>query len=67
MSSYPKNLSQHAPPRSEAEVTGRPHRLPPGECSFCDEHRLAANMPSHTASRNCESGGHAHCTCDVCF
>lgn len=23
--------------------------------------------PSHEASSRCESGGHAHCTCDTCF
>ncbi len=23
--------------------------------------------PSHETSRNCQSGGRAHCTCDTCF
>lgn len=23
--------------------------------------------PRHKASRHCESGKHAHCTCDTCF
>lgn len=43
------------------------HRLPPGECSFCDKHRNNAMMPSHTASARCESGHHRHCTCSICF
>lgn len=24
-------------------------------------------LPNHYASKNCESGSHAHCTCDWCF
>ena len=23
--------------------------------------------PRHKASRNCESGGYSHCSCDSCF
>ena len=43
------------------------YRRPPGECAYCDAHRNDSMMPSHTASARCESGKHAHCTCDVCF
>lgn len=38
-------------------------------CSFCDREKESGNLhhPSHDASRNCESNGYDHCTCDVCF
>lgn len=26
-----------------------------------------ARLPPHDASRNCESGKHNHCSCDLCF
>lgn len=40
-----------------------------GSCRMCDLHRKTPNemMPHHDASYACESGGHAHCTCDTCF
>lgn len=43
------------------------YRRPPGECAYCDAHRNDSMMPSHTASKRCESGKHPHCTCDTCF
>lgn len=44
------------------------HRLlPPGECAYCDAHRLDLMMPYHTPSARCESGKRPHCTCDICF
>lgn len=43
------------------------YRRPPGECSYCDEHRNDSMMPSHTASSRCESGKRPHCTCDTCY
>ena len=45
-----------------------PYR-PIGECAFCDRMRAEGTtfFPSHTPSRNCQSGGHPHCTCDWCF
>ena len=46
-------------------------------CKTCVEHfypavRAGRNMyevfaPRHKASPNCESGKHAHCSCDACF
>jgi|DEB19_MinimDraft_3_1074340.scaffolds.fasta_scaffold419593_1 hypothetical protein len=44
-------------------------QLPQGECVYCDLQRDKANsfFPPHTASPNCNSGKHIHCTCDVCF
>jgi hypothetical protein len=47
----------------------RRHKLPQGECAYCDRER-AANVefhPYHDASDRCQSGKHAHCTCDTCF
>lgn len=43
------------------------YRRPKGECAYCDASREDSMMPSHTASANCESGNHPHCTCDVCY
>ena len=41
----------------------------PGECAYCDHEREAGNgfHPPHDPSVNCQSGGRAHCSCDVCF
>ncbi len=38
-------------------------------CTFCDRMKAegCAFFPMHDASHCCESGGHNHCTCDVCF
>lgn len=35
-------------------------------CETCRTYR-GQMAPPHQASKNCESGGHDHCTCDVCF
>lgn len=43
------------------------YRRPKGECQYCDLYRDDSLMPPHTASKNCESGQHDHCTCDVCY
>lgn len=32
-------------------------------CKVCE----SAFLPYHDASPFCESGGHDHCTCDMCF
>lgn len=45
----------------------RRHKLEPGECAYCDRERNNSFHPSHDASDRCESGKHAHCTCDTCF
>lgn len=45
----------------------RRYHLKPGQCAYCDKHKPGEMMPPHDASENCESGKHAHCTCDVCF
>ena len=37
------------------------------DCSYCKQHKPGDMMPSHDASRHCESGKRSHCTCDVCF
>ena len=37
------------------------------ECNYCIAHYRQSISPSHYASLGCESGGHNHCTCDVCF
>ncbi len=44
----------------------RRHKLPPGECKYCDEEEGHFHPP-HDASSRCESGKHAHCSCDTCF
>ena len=38
-------------------------------CEFCDDMKAKMEWfyPRHKASPRCESGGHAHCTCDRCF
>lgn len=68
MSHDPRSPSDSADhdPRDEARMLAREARCRPPECAFCDAHR-GQMMPSHTASANRESGGHNHCTCDVCF
>lgn len=43
------------------------HRRPRGECAHCDKHGDESMMPSHDASKDCESGKHPHCTCDTCY
>jgi len=49
--------------------SARRSRAEPGECKFCDTMRQdgVTFHPPHDASANCESGKHAHCTCDTCF
>jgi hypothetical protein len=37
------------------------------ECNYCVSHYRDSMAPSHYASSRCESGGHDHCTCDICF
>lgn len=38
-------------------------------CSECKRiHDSGKSLaPTHRASSRCESGGHPHCTCDICF
>jgi hypothetical protein len=37
-------------------------------CKYCQEIKERGGFgPSHFASRNCQSGGRNHCTCDTCF
>jgi hypothetical protein len=47
----------------------RRHKAEPGECTFCDQMRAEGREwhPDHDASRNCQSGKRAHCSCDTCF
>lgn len=47
----------------------RRHKLEPGQCAYCDRERAAGVSfhPPHDAGPFCESGKHAHCTCDACF
>lgn len=49
--------------------SNRRHKLPLGECPYCDREREAGTdfHPSHDASDACQSGKHAHCSCDACF
>lgn len=44
-------------------------QMPKGECSYCDLEydKPTWVFPPHTASPNCRSGNHNHCTCDTCF
>lgn len=37
------------------------------DCATCQSIGRGGFGPSHTASTRCESGQHAHCTCDTCF
>jgi hypothetical protein len=64
MSNQPDNRSRGT---DRAELTPRHSRLGPGLCAYCDAHRSDTMMPPHDASRFCESGRHAHCTCDTCY
>ena len=38
-------------------------------CRFCDDMKRKGEtfFPPHEPSDRCESGKHAHCTCDRCF
>jgi len=51
----------------ETEAPKWVHRMPKGECAYCDKWGDELVMPHHTASERCESGKHPHCTCDTCF
>jgi hypothetical protein len=47
----------------------RRHKVPAGECKYCDAERAEENEhhPSHDASERCESGKRNHCSCDACW
>lgn len=47
----------------------RRHKLPHGECQYCDAERRDRSEfhPAHDASPNCQSGQRPHCSCDACF
>lgn len=49
-----------------AKATNRRRRIPDG-CTYCNQNRDTEMMPPHDASPRCESGGHNHCSCDICF
>jgi hypothetical protein len=36
----------------------------PKDCPTC---KRGETLPPHYPSQKCESGGRAHCACDVCF
>jgi hypothetical protein len=36
-------------------------------CETCEAAKDHGGGPPHDASPDCKSGGHKHCTCDVCF
>ena len=60
------------PEQPATERTRPAHRrtkAEPGGCAYCDRMRASGEdfHPSHDASRNCQSGGHEHCSCDRCF
>ena len=44
----------------------RRHKLAKGKCKTCDA-EASDFHPPHDASSHCESGYHAHCSCDACF
>ncbi len=54
-------LCEYVPPRGGFDP----------DCTFCmvqfELYGPHCIMPSHTPSKNCESGKQPHCTCDVCF
>lgn len=61
-------------PRSRARCGGpeicqvcRTEAAPIGDhCSVCEKY-AGQFAPAHDASPRCQSGGHNHCSCDVCF
>jgi hypothetical protein len=56
--------------QSDAELPPkRRHRADEGECEMCDRMRKEGRdfHPPHDASLNCQSRGHAHCSCRTCF
>lgn len=61
---HERDLRKHEPRPTDPRVRAL---LVPGMCTYCDAHRADAMMPPHDASFRCESGGHNHCTCDICF
>jgi hypothetical protein len=40
-----------------------------GNCPYCVSCLSKGDkyFPRHNASMNCESGGHDHCSCDICY
>ena len=36
------------------------------DCTYCQENK-GQMAPRHFASPRCESGGHNHCSCDICW
>lgn len=55
----------------ECADTCRELKVPPVECQHevCVGARAGKQImgPSHHAKSGCESGGHPHCTCDLCW
>lgn len=45
----------------------RLHKAHAGDCAYCDREGANTFHPPHDASDRCESGKHAHCSCDTCF
>lgn len=56
-----------SPLSMEQQAAQHRYRRAAGECAYCDRNRNDSMMPSHTPSSRCESGKHAHCTCDTCY
>ena len=63
------NIKEQLKLTSAGQVHYGRSMAPEGECSYCDKRRKegATFFPSHDASRNCQSGGRNHCSCDTCF
>lgn len=64
----PESVSTRADQIARLEQTGSIVRDCPG-CKrvYEAENPVDVCAPHHKASPRCESGGHPHCTCDVCF
>jgi len=76
-------MSDEPDPDDEITIPRRRQKAPLGDCKTCDQEReeearraeilardidsMMAFHPPHDASPNCESGGHNHCSCNVCF
>jgi len=50
----------------ECQPSTRRHKMPAGECPYCDSEKSSFHPP-HDASKRCKSGKRSHCSCDTCF
>lgn len=58
------SLEIHDPTGPNVKPKGRIFNAADCESCVANKGKIA---PPHESSRRCQSGGHTHCSCDVCF